>query len=325
MAQKSATASKRMNAELPMNTSSPVTSALPRSAPARVNAALAIPRGFWFALSLLLGGFAIPLFDVVHFSLQSDFYSYIPLIPFVSLYAVWLRRAAFWIKDETYPRFVALTLLSAGTGLALWHVWDWQLHLDPLSADPLAVSTASFVLLLAGTCFWFFGKAAMHALAFPLLLLVFMIPIPTALIHWIETGMQHGSAAVARELFQVSGMPVFYERLIFQLPSIKLHVAPECSGIRSTMALLIVSVVASCVFLRRPGHRLIVVLVVVPLALLRNGFRIFVIGELCTHYGPQMIDSFIHRRGGPFFFGLSLVPFFLLVVLLQRREQRGAR
>jgi exosortase/archaeosortase family protein len=67
---------------------------------------------------------------------------------------------------------------------------------------------------------------------------------------------------------------------------------------------------------------------VLPLALLRNGFRIFVVGELCVNYGPQMIESYVHRHGGPFFFGLSLIPFFLLVIWLSRRERRardGAR
>jgi len=63
-------------------------------------------------------------------------------------------------------------------------------------------------------------------------------------------------------------------------------------------------------------------LVVIPLALLRNGFRIFVIAELCVRMGPQMIDSPIHRRGGPVFFVLSLVPLFLLLLYLSKRELR---
>ena len=40
---------------------------------------------------------------------------------------------------------------------------------------------------------------------------------------------------------------------------------------------------------------------VIPLGILRNGFRIFVIGMLCVHIGPYMINSKIHRQGGPSF------------------------
>ncbi len=63
-------------------------------------------------------------------------------------------------------------------------------------------------------------------------------------------------------------------------------------------------------------------LAVIPLAVLRNGFRVFTIGELCVHIGPQMIDSPIHHQGGPLFFILSLVPFLLLLYLLIRSERR---
>jgi exosortase/archaeosortase family protein len=59
----------------------------------------------------------------------------------------------------------------------------------------------------------------------------------------------------------------------------------------------------------------------IPLGLLRNGFRVFTIGELCVHLGPQMIDSPIHHRGGPIFFALSLIPLFILLVVLQKYER----
>jgi exosortase/archaeosortase family protein len=60
---------------------------------------------------------------------------------------------------------------------------------------------------------------------------------------------------------------------------------------------------------------------VIPLALLRNGFRIFVIGQLCVHIGPEMINSSIHRHGGPLFFILSLIPLFLLLIFLRKSGQ----
>ena len=61
---------------------------------------------------------------------------------------------------------------------------------------------------------------------------------------------------------------------------------------------------------------------VIPLGILRNGFRVFVIGQLCVHIGPYMINSRIHHQGGPLFFALSLVPLFLLLLWLRRRERR---
>jgi len=56
--------------------------------------------------------------------------------------------------------------------------------------------------------------------------------------------------------------------------------------------------------------------------LLRNGFRILVISWLCVEIGPHMIESFIHHRGGPIFFGLSLIPLFAILWFLRRGEIR---
>ena len=116
-------------------------------------------------------------------------------------------------------------------------------------------------------------------------------------------------------------MPFLRDGLEFRLPDITLQVAPECSGIHSTWVLFITSLVAGQMILRRPWSRVLLCLVVLPLALLRNGFRVFVIGELCVHLGPRMIDSPIHHRGGPLFFALSLVPFFLWLYFLRQRER----
>jgi exosortase/archaeosortase family protein len=86
--------------------------------------------------------------------------------------------------------------------------------------------------------------------------------------------------------------------------------------------LFIAGLLASHLFLRTRWRRVVLVAFVIPLGILRNGFRILVIGLLCVYVGPHMIDSMIHRRGGPLFFALSLVPLFLLLWWLRRQEQR---
>jgi len=151
-----------------------------------------------------------------------------------------------------------------------------------------------------------------------------MVPFPTLVENWLERFLQRGSALTAYGMYQLSGTPVFYNDLSFQLPGFALQVAPVCSGIHSSLVLFLTSLVAGHLFLQSPWRRGILTLAVLPLGLLRNGFRIFVIGQLCTHIGPQMIHSAIHHDGGPVFFALSMVPFFLLLILLRRSEQVSA-
>ena len=123
-------------------------------------------------------------------------------------------------------------------------------------------------------------------------------------------------------LFSLSGMTYHREGLIFELPGIALQVAQECSGIRSSLVLFITSLLAGYMFLKSPWRRAALTIFVIPLAIVRNGFRIVTIGILCVQVDPGMVDSWIHRRGGPLFFALSLIPFFLLLFWLYRGERR---
>ena len=89
--------------------------------------------------------------------------------------------------------------------------------------------------------------------------------------------------------------------------------------------LFITSLVAGYFFLRSPGKRTALTLAVVPLALLRNGFRIFTIGQLCIHIGPEMINSPIHRRGGPCFSFYPWSLFCCCCICFSERTRRGMR
>lgn len=67
-----------------------------------------------------------------------------------------------------------------------------------------------------------------------------------------------------------------------------MEVAPQCSGIRSSLVLFITSLIGGYLFLRSPWRRFALAAFVLPLALLRNGFRVFVLGQLCVQVGPHM-------------------------------------
>jgi exosortase len=150
--------------------------------------------------------------------------------------------------------------------------------------------------------------------------LIFIVPLPDPAADYLENASKLASAEVANVLFVATGTPVLRDGTVFQLPGIAIEVAKECSGIRSSWVLFITSLLASYLFLRTAWRRGLLVAAVIPLGLLRNGFRILVISLLCVHFGPQMINSPIHRRGGPLFFAASLIPLFLLLWWLRRGE-----
>jgi exosortase C (VPDSG-CTERM-specific) len=267
------------------------------------------------AAGLLALFFCLPLFRLGQFAWTDELLSYIVLIPVLSWYLARLEKN---LPPVSAPAKVpAIIFSAAGLLVTAW----WFLKPCTAVADNLAQSTLAFLLLFAALAFWFLGAARVRALAFPLGMLVFMIPLPDAWRDGLEVFLQHGSAIVAGWMFTVSDIPVFQTGLQFKLPGISLQVAPECSGIHSTLVLFITSLVAAHIFLRSNTRRAVLCLFVLPLALARNAFRILVLGELCVHIGPEMIDSPIHHHGGPLFFALSLLPFGLLLYWLRRGER----
>jgi exosortase C (VPDSG-CTERM-specific) len=276
-------------------------------------------RGFVIWLVSLAAVFAQPLYQLAIHAAHSSLHSHILLIPFVSAYLIYLQRKSLPTKYYSSPGLAVIPLVAGFAAAAA--AWGLRSSAWPLSHnDYLALMALSFVCLLAAGGFLFLGRKWMAAAAFPIVFLIFIIPMPDAMADSLETGSKLASAEAANLFFKISGTPVLRDGNIFQLPNIVIEVAQECSGIRSSWVLFITSLLGAHLFLKSPWRQALLVAFVIPLAILRNGFRILVIGLLCVHVGPEMIHSVIHRRGGPLFFVLSLIPLFLLLWWLRRKE-----
>jgi exosortase C (VPDSG-CTERM-specific) len=270
---------------------------------------------------VLVAAFAQPLLMLMRYAAGSQLYSYILLVPFVSAYLLYLRRDQL-PKEYVIDLPLAIVFLAAGLGVLMFTWLDFAGR-APADNDRLALLTLSFLCCLAAGGFFFFGRAWMRAAAFPLAYLIFMVPMPDAMADALEMASKSAAAEVANVLFHLSGTPFLRAGAIFQLPNITIEVAQECSGIRSSLVLFMTSILAANLFLKTRWRRFALVAFVIPLGILRNGFRILVIGLLCVNVGPQMIHSLIHRRGGPLFFMVSLIPFLLVLWWLHRGDPRA--
>jgi exosortase C (VPDSG-CTERM-specific) len=279
---------------------------------------------FWSGVCfgiVLLAVFAQPLLALMNYAARSQLFSYILLIPFVCAYLLYIRRDQL-PKNYLSDLPIAVVCLAAGLGILAFTYWSDLAGRAPVGNDRLALLTLSFLCCLAAGGFFFFGRAWMRAAAFPLGYLIFMVPMPDAIVDALETASKSAAAEVANVFFHLSGTPFLREGPFFQLPNITIEVAQECSGIRSSWVLFMTSILAANLFLKTSWRRFVLVAFVIPLGILRNGFRILVIGLLCVNMGPQMIHSVIHRRGGPVFFALSLIPFLLVLWWLRRGDAR---
>lgn len=281
-------------------------------------------RAFCIALGCLTLCFAKPLYDLFRFSLRFDLYSHILLIPFISGYLIWTKRA-----ELPQPKFgsVKRALLPAIAGVLILGSYAFILSIreNLPQADRLTFSILSFYLFTVSVTILCLGSRLAHAIAFPLGFLAFIVPFPEWAANGLEIASEHASAEVLSWMLSLSRAVYFRDGVVFSFPGLTIQVAQECSGIRSSFVLFITSLLAGHMFFRTGWRKALLAFAVLPLGLLRNAFRIYVLCMLTVHWNPHVIDSPLHHKGGPLFFVISLFPFFLLLVWLRRSEAKGSR
>ena len=170
----------------------------------------------------------------------------------------------------------------------------------------------------------FFGLRAFRAAIFPLVFLAFMIPMPEALVGQIVPMLQQGSAAATEVILGALGVSYIREGLTFHLARVSVQIAPECSSIRSSLALLITGTVAAKLFLSRWWSRSALVLLTVPLALVKNAIRIVTLTLLAQNVDMRFLTGhWLHQSGGFVFFLITLALFGGMLGLLRWAEERG--
>jgi exosortase C (VPDSG-CTERM-specific) len=269
----------------------------------------------------LLAGFYKTLAALTHLAWTNELYSYILLIPAISIYLVWMDRRKLNFSFTPAPR-TAIGLLLLGIALiaTFWigSAKDWL----PSENDRLCLLTLSLLSIFCGGLIWFVGARVARSIAFPLAFLIFMTPMPSAVENAVIVFLQHASADAAYLLLKIFGMPVFRQDTEFTMPGVTIAVAPECSGVHSSLVLFVTGVLASYFLLRKPWTRVLLAASVIPLGILRNAVRIFTLAELAVHVNPNVLDSPLHHKGGPLFFAISMIPFIALIFLLRKYEIR---
>jgi len=272
-------------------------------------------RTFAISAGILVLCFAQPLYELLRLSLKEEIYSHILLIPFISAYLVGQRRTML-----PKPQSGAIALALGASLLPLGLLVVPYLSNQDLSGSFLAIRILAFWMFLAIITFTTLGGPFFRIVAFPLCFLLFAVPLPPLFVDRMETISKIASTEMYAWMMDLSQSTYFREGFVFALPGLKIEVAQECSGIRSSLVLFIVSVLAGNLFLTTTWRRVVFCLFVIPLGFIRNGFRIFTLSFLAVHWDRAVLDSPLHHRGGPIFFALSLIPFCLVLAWLRKSE-----
>ncbi len=189
-----------------------------------------------------------------------------------------LRQIAFVPNNLGFPVMLgAIVLLLAGT----------------LGAE-LFVSRSSLLFLFGGMILFFAGWKMLRAVAFPLLFLVLMIPLPALIYNQVTFPLQLLASRLASNSLELFGVPVLREGNVLVLPNYSLEVVEACSGIRSLMSLIALAVAYGYFVEKRLWARITLVVLIVPIAVASNALRVVGAGVVTYFWGPQYAEGFFH-------------------------------
>lgn len=255
-----------------------------------------------------------PLKQWLLFSKTSVQSSDLWLIPLISLFLLFSRRKEIFEPEQTRPAYWAIPIIVIGVLIAI----RTQAGVEQI---PALSSLGLFVALISCfvTCY---GLRITRRSRFPLLFALLAVPIPETALNAIVTGLQHGSAVVVQSLFWLLRIDFVRDGMRFDFPAFAIEIASECSGIRSSFALLVLTILLAEMMLRTRSRRLLLVAAVVPLVLIKNGIRIVTLTILAMKVDQSFLDGKLHHRGGFVFFGVALMIEGVLCWGLVRSERK---
>jgi exosortase len=237
------------------------------------------------------------------------------LVPFVTLALVYRNRSEIFTCMYGEFRTAAVVVLC---GAALIIFARSQGSLEP--GGLMSIAMAGIVLVSLGGFLACYGRQTFQRALFPLLFLAFAVPIPDVVLDAAVAVLKRGSTEAAAMLFSVTGTAFHRDGYVFTLRDFVIEVADECSGIRSSIALLLTTLLAGHMFLRTGWKKAILVAAILPLTVFKNGIRIVTLSLLAMHVDPGFLTGQLHHEGGIVFFLLALAILFPLFVLLGRSE-----
>ena len=197
-----------------------------------------------------------------------------------------------------------MTFAGSWWGVALLVFGGVLLVIGQLATLYIVVQYA-YLASLYGLVLAFLGVAACRLIAVPLLLLLFMIPLPAFFLNNLSNQLQLLSSAIGVNFIRLFGVSVFLEGNVIDLGGYKLEVAQACSGLRYLFPLMTLGFLMAYFYKGALWKRIVLFLSSIPVTVVTNSARIAAIGLMVEHWGIGMAEGFLHEFQGWMMFMLS--------------------
>jgi exosortase B len=235
-----------------------------------------------------------------------------PIIAGVVLWLVWVRREALLgAPAQNLPAAPAPGLALLALGLMLYVLGRSQ--------DITLFEVGSLAPVLAGVFLAMRGWPALRALWFPILFIVFMVPLPGLFVDALSGPLKVSVSAVAEEIFYAAGYPIARTGVVLAIGPYQLLVEDACSGLNSMFSLLALGLLYLHLMRRRSWlHNGIILASLLPIAFAANIARVLVLIFVTYHFGDAAGQGFLHGGAGILMLTVALIVIFLLDAALAR-------
>jgi exosortase len=208
------------------------------------------------------------------------------VVPF-ALFLIWKERRA----------VIAIPPAPSVTGLVLV-LLSMTLFLAGRFAAELFLTRISLLGVIAGSVLFLAGPRHLRRVAFPLVLLLLAVPLPSMILNQVAFPLQLLASRAGEAVVSAAGVPILREGNVLILPETKLEVVEACSGIRSLAALITLSLIIGKLTEPRPWARAALLGLTIPVAIAANAARVAGTGLAAAWIGPQAADGFLHTFSG---------------------------
>lgn len=195
----------------------------------------------------------------------------------------------------------------------LWLVLGLLTYLLGRTLDFSIFVFASQIPVLAGVLLLLGGRQAARLAWFPLVYLIFMVPLPGIFVDAVTSALKQWVSVLAEESLYAAGYPIARTGVTLTVGQYQLLVADACSGLNSMFSLSALGLLYMYITKRASVlHNVLMLLSILPIAFMANIIRVMILVLITYHLGDEAGQGFLHGAAGMV---LMLVALFIFVAL----------
>jgi len=251
---------------------------------------------------------------IIRWEHTSGYYSHGWLIAPVALFLLWRKRKELAARPKK-PNLWGLLIV----------IPSLLLHLAGVGLVTGVVSGFAMIALLAGLVLTLFGWPTLRLLLFPIIFLLFMVPVPEIIVEKISFNMKLIAAAIATKAAETVGLVVVRDGSIIHLPPSeyidsyqRLIVDDVCSGLKYLISLTAFGALYAYIAQVKYRAKAILFLLSIPISFVANVIRVIVMILVAYRWGVEKVEGGIHDFFGIMLFVIAFVFLFLIESFLRR-------